>query len=267
MADTVAEARHAGSPHARRGTGQALPLPRAARTLPSRRCVPNASLETKGGLAMKVIVLGATGGTGRATVQELLDGGHEVTAFSRHADALGLRAERLRTVVGDAMSAEEVERAVAGHDAVVVALGVNDNPLKVRLLHRSKTPTNVCSEGTRHAIDAMKKQGLRRLVVLSAHGVGDTRDKLPRLFKLAFRLLLKEQMEDKERQERLVRDSGLDWVIVQPVELTNREPRAQVFASTHGEVRHVTIPRRNVARFLANAVGDGQFVHQSVSLC
>jgi len=215
---------------------------------------------------MKVIVLGATGGTGRATVQELLDGGHEVTAFSRHADALDLRSERLRTVVGDAMNADEVQRAVEGQDAVVVALGVNENPLKVRLLHRSKTPTDVCSQGTRNVIDAMKNHGLRRLVVVSAYGIGDTQDKLPLPFRLAYRFLLKEQMEDKERQEKLVRDSGLDWVIVQPVGLTNREAHKEVFASMKGEARRSTIPRRNVARFLANAVGDGQFLRKSVAL-
>lgn len=215
---------------------------------------------------MKVVVLGATGGTGRATVQELLDGGHEVTAFSRHADALDVRSERLRTVVGDAMNPDDVRRAIEGHDAVVVALGVNDNPLKVRLLHRSKTPTNVCSEGTRNVINAMKQLGLRRLVVLSAYGIGETYDKLSLPFKLAYRLLLKEQMEDKELQERMVRESGLDWVIVQPVGLTNQKPHKEVFASMKGEARRPTIPRRNVARFLANAVGDGQFVHRSVAL-
>jgi len=148
----------------------------------------------------------------------------------------------------------------------VVALGVNDNPLKVRLLHRSKTPTDVCSRGTRNVIDAMKKHGLRRLVVVSAYGVGETHDKLPLPFRLAYRLFLKEQMEDKERQERMVRDSDLDWVIVQPVGLTNSEPHKDVFASMKGEARRTTIPRRNVARFLANAVGDGQFLRQSVAL-
>jgi uncharacterized protein YbjT (DUF2867 family) len=217
---------------------------------------------------MKVIVFGATGGTGRATVRELLDGGHEVTAFSRHADQLELRSEQLHLQPGDALRAEDVERAVAGKDAVVVSLGVNDNPLKVRLLHRSRTPTNVCSEGTRHILDAMRKHGLRRLVVVSAYGVGETREKLPRLFRLLYNMLLKEQLADKERQERLVRESGLDWVIVQPVGLTNAspEPEEQVLASPEGEVHGRSIPRRNVGRFLARAVTGNQFLHRSVAL-
>jgi len=215
---------------------------------------------------MRVIVFGATGGTGRATVQELLEGGHEVTAFSRHADQLELRSERLHLLSGDALYPEDVECAVPGHDAVVVALGVNDNPLKVRVLHRSRTPTNICSEGTRNIIRAMKKHGLRKLVVVSAYGVGETRDLLPWPFKMAYRLLLKEQMADKERQEQVIRDSDLDWVIVQPVGLTNARPKDAVLASSSGQVRHTTIPRRNVGRFLVQAMLGDRFLHRSVAL-
>ncbi|MGZ3459944.1 MAG: NAD(P)-dependent oxidoreductase [Archangium sp.] len=215
---------------------------------------------------MKVIVFGATGGTGQAAVRELLEGGHEVTAFSRHADQLGLRSERLQLLPGDALHAEEVERAMSGQDAVVVSLGVNDNPLKVRLLHRSHTPTNICSEGTRNIIQAMHKQGVRRLVVVSAYGIGETRERLPWPWKLAYRWLLKEQMADKERQEQLVRNSGLEWTIVQPVGLTNGRPHVEVRASMTGEVRHSTIPRSDVGRFLASSVRGDRFLFRSVAL-
>ncbi|QRN94201.1 SDR family oxidoreductase [Archangium violaceum] len=215
---------------------------------------------------MKVIVFGATGGTGRATVRELLEGGHEVTAFSRHADQLGLSSARLHLVSGDALRPEDVERAVSGQNAVVVALGVNDNPLKVRLLHRSRTPTHVCSGGTRNIIQAMHHQGVRKLVVVSAYGVGETRDKLPWFFKLFYRLLLKEQIVDKERQEQLVRNSDLDWIIVQPVGLTNELPRDDVLASPTGQVRHRTVSRRDVGRFLASLVPGNDFLHRSVAL-
>ncbi|WP_375766249.1 SDR family oxidoreductase [Archangium gephyra] len=216
---------------------------------------------------MKVIVFGATGGTGQATVSELLEGGHEVTAFSRHADQLGIHSERLHLLAGDALSAEDVDRAMEGQDAVVVALGVNDNPLKVRLLHRSRTPTNICSEGTRNIIQAMHRVGVRRLVVVSAYGVGETRAMLPWPFKLAYRLLLQEQIADKERQEQLVRNSGLDWIIVQPVGLTyGRSHGEGVLASTTGEVHHNTIPRSDVGHFLASVVQGGQFLFRTVAL-
>lgn len=214
---------------------------------------------------MKVIVFGATGGTGRSTVQELLEGGHEVTAFSRHAPNLGIESERLHPISGDALDAEEVERALVGQDAVVVSLGVNDNPLKVRM-RRSRTPVDVCSRGTRNIIAGMNKLGLRKLVVVSAYGVGDTRDRLPLIWKLVYRLLLKEQIDDKEVQERLVRDSGLDWIIVQPVGLTNQDPNPDIHVSDTGMASKSTIPRRNVGRFLASVISGNRFLRSTVVL-
>jgi uncharacterized protein YbjT (DUF2867 family) len=64
----------------------------------------------------------------------------------------------------------------------------------------------------------------------------------------------------------MVRSSGLDWVIVQPVGLTDAQPKEEVLASPEGQVRHSTIPRRNVGRFLANAVSGDQFLRRSVAL-
>lgn len=216
---------------------------------------------------MKVLVIGATGGTGRATLEELLEGGHEVTAFSRHADTqLEGSSPRLHRIRGDALNPSDVDRAVAGQDAVVVALGVNDNPLRVQFLHRSKTPVDVCSEGTRHAIEAMKRQNVRRLIVLSAFGVGETREKLPLPWKLAYRYLIRDQIADKEIQERLVRESGLDWVIVQPVGLTNARPHGGVLASTEGDVRKHTVTRSDVGHFLARLIDGTRYLHRSVAV-
>lgn len=215
---------------------------------------------------MKVLVVGATGGSGRATVEELLAGGHDVTAFSRHADELPIRSAHVRRLVGDAMDPDSIEGAVAGQDAVVVALGVHDNPLAVRLLRRTATPVNVCSEGTKNVVAAMQRHGIRRLVVLSAYGVGETRRQLPLPWRLAYRLLLAEQIADKEKQERFVRDSGLDWVIAQPVRLTDREAHGAPYASTAGRVRRGSIPRADVARFLADAITGDAWLGRSVTL-
>ena len=127
---------------------------------------------------MKVLVVGATGGTGRATVAQLLEAGHHVTAFGRHPERVGVPSERLSLEVGDALNASDVERAVAGMDAVVVTLGISENPLRVRFLGPKHTPLDVRSAGTRNVIAAMQKYGVQRLVVLSSYGVAETRSKL-----------------------------------------------------------------------------------------
>lgn len=214
----------------------------------------------------KVLVVGATGGTGRATVDALLERGHRVTAFSRHAESLEQSSDRLTRLNGDATNPDDVERAVAGHDAVIITLGITENPIRVRLFGAARTPIDVRSTGTRNVIAAMRKQGVRRLVVQSSYGVGETRDSLRWADRLFFNLLLKPQIADTEVQELEVRDSGVDWVLAQPVHLTDDKSDAMPFASAEGQVREWKISRKDVGRFLASAVQAQQYVGRSVAL-
>lgn len=108
---------------------------------------------------LNVLVVGATGGTGRATVERLAAEGHRVTAFSRSADRLANEIDGITTVNGDVTDPHAVEQAVAGQDVVIVTLGITENPLRVRFLGPARTPINVRSQGTKHVISAMKSMG------------------------------------------------------------------------------------------------------------
>lgn len=213
-----------------------------------------------------VLVVGATGGTGRATVDALLKRGHRVTAFSRHAESIEHSSDQLTLLNGDATNPDDVERAVAGQDAVVITLGITENPIRVRLFGAAKTPNDVRSAGTRNVITAMRKHGVRRLVVLSSYGVGETRGRLRWLDRLFFSALLKPQIADTEAQEREVRQSGLDWVLAQPVHLTDDESEDVPFVSAEGQVREWKISRKSVAQFLALAAQSPDYAGRSVAL-
>jgi putative NADH-flavin reductase len=218
---------------------------------------------------MKVLVLGATGGSGRAAVEHLLAAGHNVTVFARTAVEQNVDArapQRLRYFQGDALDPAAVEQAVAGHDAVVVTLGIRENALRVRLLGPARTPLDVRSAGTRHVIAAMRKHGVRRLVVQTTYGVGETRDKLGLIDRLFFTLILKPQIADTELQNQEVSASDLDWVIAQPVHLTDAEEDAAPFVSTAGETKKLKVSRGSVGRFLADAVASPAFVRKTVSV-
>ena len=216
--------------------------------------------------AQKVLVVGASGGTGRATIDALLKRGHRVTAFSRHAESLEIDSDRVTLHNGDATNPDDVDRAVAGHDAVIVTLGITENPIRVRLFGAAKTPNDVRSAGTRNVIAAMQKHGVRRLVVQSSYGVGETRGSLRWLDRMFFGLLLKPQIADTEMQELEVRESGVDWVLAQPVHLTDDESPEMPFASAKGQVREWKISRKGVAEFLAFAAQAPEYVGQSVAL-
>ena len=216
--------------------------------------------------AQKVLVVGASGGTGRATIDALLKRGHRVTAFSRHAESLEIDSDRVTLRNGDATNPDDVDRAVAGHDAVIITLGITENPIRVRLFGAAKTPNDVRSAGTRNVIAAMRKHGVRRLVVQSSYGVGETRGSLRCADRLFFDLLLKPQIADTEVQELEVRESGVDWVLAQPVHLTDDESHEMPFASAEGQVRDWKISRKGVAEFLALAAQAPEYVGQSVAL-
>jgi uncharacterized protein YbjT (DUF2867 family) len=214
---------------------------------------------------MKVLVMGSTGGSGRAAVAHLLAQGHEVTAFTRQARSFQ-RADRLRVLCGDAMNASHVESAIAGHQAVVVTLGISENPLRVRLFGPAHTPIDVRSVGTRHVITAMRKHGLRRLVVQTSFGIGPTRGRLGVADRMFFELILKPQIADTEEQERAVRESDRDWVIVQPVHLTDAAEASPPFVSSAGETGAMKVSRTSVGRVLAEAVTNPACVRQSLAV-
>jgi uncharacterized protein YbjT (DUF2867 family) len=214
----------------------------------------------------KVLVVGATGGTGRATIDALLERGHHVTAFSRHAESLDIDSDRVTLLNGDATNPDEVDRAVAGHDAVIVTLGITENPIRVRVFGASGTRNDVRSAGTSNVIAAMRRNSVKRLVVQSSYGVGETRNSLRWLDRLFFKALLKPQIADTEVQELEVRESGVDWVLAQPVHLTDDDVGEMPFASPDGEVGDWKISRRSVAQFLALAAQVPDYIGRSVAL-
>ena len=211
---------------------------------------------------MKVLVIGATGGSGRAAVNALIARGHEVTAFVRRPCELGSAV----LFVGDALNANDLERAVRGHDAVVVTLGISENPLRVRLFGPTRTPLDVRSRGTQRVIEAMKKVGVTKLVVQTSYGVADTRTRLGFVDRMFFKLLIAPQIQDTELQTTYVKESALDWVIAQPVHLTDASEETEPFLSLEGETQKGSVSRRSVGRFLADAVTNEALVHRTVAL-
>lgn len=213
---------------------------------------------------MNILVIGATGGSGRAVCEALLDRGHRVTALARRASTLPPR-DGLTPVNGDATRRETLDRVLPGHDAVVVTLGISEPVLRVRLRGAKGTPDDVRSRATEQLIRAARAAGVRRVVVQSSYGVGQTRDLLGFVDRMLFSLLIKPQIFDTELQEMLLRGSDLDWTIVQPVYLTDHES-SERFISTDGTTRLRKVTRRGVAQVHADLVEQPTMIAQTVSV-
>lgn len=209
---------------------------------------------------MNILIIGASQGTGALAVRAALDKGHRVTAFARSPQKLGLEHPQLRKLTGDFHQADSVESAVPGHDAVIVTASAT------RLSAFKENP-RYFSQGTGYTIDAMKKAGVKRLAVLSALGVGESRplfNPLVRLLVVDF--LLKAPFEDHQRQEEQVRASGLEWVIARPGRLTNGAAQHRYAKKTAIESVPSAISRADVADFLVEACEGSTWVGHAVQL-
>ena len=213
---------------------------------------------------MKIVVFGATGGTGRAVVHSLLADGHEVTGFARDPAALA-PLPGLHTVSGDALRPDDVARAVAGQEAVVVSLGISQHRVGLVPRPTREGPPYVGEAGTGNVIAAMQAAGVVRLVCVTSFGVGDTRAAAPLLFKVVFRLFMRAVMADKERQERQVKASGLDWTLVQPVGLTDRPAAGHWVTSTSGKTGRSMVSRADLGAFIAAEVVQRCHVRETVA--
>jgi uncharacterized protein YbjT (DUF2867 family) len=219
---------------------------------------------------MRLAIFGPTGGTGRRLVERAIAEGHDVTAFARNPSKITARHERLRIVVGDAFDPESVLEAVAGSEAVICVLGSRtpSNPLHPR---RPGDPHGVTSAGSQNIVAAMKEHGLRRLVCQTAWGVGESRQN-PGIAGAFFMNvlvppLLRDEYADKEAQEKIVAESGLDWIIVRPMILTNgswtNDYRADVDLKPG---RRPYISRADVADFLLKQLTDDTFVRKTPAI-
>ena len=196
---------------------------------------------------MRILVLGATGGTGRAFVAAALAAGHEVTALVRAAGRLPA-ASGLQEVTGDAADAALLARIAPGHDAHLVTLGERPHPLAFLPGPQRRRSTGICSRGTAALLGALDGRG--RIAVVSAYGVGPSRQQAPWYFRLYFDLFLPALFADKERQEAALRASDADYLIAQPVGLTDAAATGDPRISPEGAIRKATVSRADLAAFV-----------------
>ena len=214
---------------------------------------------------MNVLVVGASRGSGAAAVRALVRAGHLVTAFARSVPDTPT-SDNVHYVAGDVLDADALAKAMVGQDAVLVTLGISDNPITVRLLRRASSPLDVRSQGTARVIAAMRAAGTRRLIVQSTYGIGETYAKLPLSLKALLTLVLRPQVTDHERQEALVRRSGLDWTVVRPVVLEDIETDAPAMVDLDDRVASMKVSRTQLARVLAEAVDRDDWYGRTLSV-
>lgn len=197
----------------------------------------------------KILVFGATGGTGKEVVRQLLAGNYEVTAIVRNPDALEIQDSNLKVVKGDVLQPSAFEASVYGQDAVVSCLGA-----------RNTAPTTIYSDGISHITALMHRYGIRRLVCLSAVAV-IIPPKGSWLLKFVSRYLLQKILKhayaDMLKMERIVSASDLDWTILRPPWLRDGPHTGKYRFSVHEYInRPYKISRADLADFIVIHLED-----------
>jgi uncharacterized protein YbjT (DUF2867 family) len=191
---------------------------------------------------MKMLVLGATGATGRLVVDQALAAGHSVRALVRSPEKLTAAQPELEVVIGHATDPADVGPAMVGVDAVISTLGA--------------TKGSVVTDATRAIIAGAATSGVRRLVMLSSFAV--LRDRLSGPAKLVSSVAMSAVVRDKAAAEDLLRDSDLDWTVIHAVRLTNGPAtgHAKALPDTTTVRMGATISRADVAAWLLSAATD-----------
>jgi putative NADH-flavin reductase len=210
---------------------------------------------------MNILILGATGRTGRLFAKAAVSNNHKVTAIIR--DKTKATVPDVTYLEGSPMDEKLLNTTLKGIDAVMVSLNINrtsDSPFA-----KVVSPLTLISDSIKALIPAMEKNGVKRIITMSASGVGDSWKDMPLIGRWLIRISnIWKAYEDHNRQEQVLRQSDLDWTIVRPVMLNDND--VDEYMATIGKPSARNISRKGVAKFILDALESGKYKKQVVTL-
>lgn len=201
---------------------------------------------------MKILVLGGTHGIGLEVAKQALQAGDEVTVLARHPEEMPIQDAKLHVEKGDVTDPAVVDKTVAENDAVVSAIGIGV----------TRKPVTVFSQGARNVVESVRKVGRKPIIAVTGIGTGDSRGHGGFLYdRIALPFILRTTYRDKDREEEILKSSGLDWIIVRPAVLTNgpRTGKFRVLTNLEG-VRSRKVSRADVAGFILGQLKKPEYL-------
>lgn len=212
---------------------------------------------------MRILILGATGRTGKWMLQETLSHGYEVNCLVRQPEAIKAHHQNLKLFKGTPVNIADLKSALDGCEGIISVLNISrtsDFPWS-----KLRTPPTFLSEVMKNIRLLAEKNELKRIIVCSAWEVAETEKDLP----VWFRWLVKNSTigvayRDHERQENELRQSDLNWTIVRPTGLTNFKKEKQVIESYKNKPKPtLMISRKNLAKYMVNALKRDELIGKS----
>jgi hypothetical protein len=206
---------------------------------------------------MNITIFGGTGTTGLLLIEKALKTGHTVTAYARTPSKISIQHGNLKTVKGELTEPGKIEEAISSADAVISVLGPSQ-----------KTKGLVIADGVKSIVEAMKKNGVKRLIATATPSFKDSNDK----FQLGFafgvfmvKTFLKDSYNNLVLTGKYISESGLDWTIIRLPMLSNNPASGKIKAGYPGDgtVSLFSLSRADLAGFLLQQLDDKEWLHKS----
>lgn len=204
---------------------------------------------------MKVAIFGATGIVGSAITREALAQGHEVTVLTRDAGKVKIADDRLTVIEGDVTHRPTVRKVLEKQDAVIQSLGIGGKG--------NGRPTTFVSEANKIIMEEMSGMNVHRLIAISVIGAGNSLQFLPWIYRKLMPVMMKwfqAIIDDKNRMEPMIEQSGLDWTIVRCTTVKDIPSKGHVAASLDGKGIRYSIAAPDMAKFVVGQLSDSRFL-------
>lgn len=207
---------------------------------------------------MKIAIFGATGIVGSAITKEALAQGHEVTVLTRDIKRVKDTGDKLTVVEGDVTDRAAVRKLLEGQDAVIQSLGIGGKG--------DGKSTTFVSEANKLIMDEMKRMNVHRLIAISVIGAGDSLYFLPWIYRKMMPIIMKwftAIIEDKNRMEPMIENSGLEWTIVRCTTVRNTQSKGRITATLDGKGIKYSISAPDMAKFVVSQLTDNRFIFKT----
>ena len=209
---------------------------------------------------MRILLLGASGRTGKLLLEQATEHGHIVHVLVRDKQKIPYQKYNLSVFEGTPSDKVSLDKAMQGCEAVLSALNISR---KYEFPWAGlRTPGDFLSSTMKNILELSGKNNIRRVIFISAWGAAETKKDLPGWFRwLVDNSSLRYPYRDHERQEELVKNSKIDWTAVRPVFLTNAKDQKEIIVSFDNEPRpHLYLSRRNLAAFMLEVLEKNLYI-------
>jgi putative NADH-flavin reductase len=211
---------------------------------------------------MNVLLLGATGFSGKEVLNELLSKNHKVTIITRNKSSVDFKDDNLTVIEGNVLDENLINEAVKNQDAVINCLGIGGKG--------NAKPNSLVSDATRVLVNVMKISDVNRLICMSNVGAGDSMRFQPWIFSKVvlpyFMKWLKVIIDDKNIMEPIVMNSKSDWTILRLPIIVDKPAKGRIATSFDGKGLKMSITNKDLAHFMVEQLNDNKFIHKAPSV-